>query len=40
MEDLPFGMIELILGFGALLCWAAWEVRSNRRAMAKAREKK
>lgn len=33
MNEVPFGLIELVLVFGALLAWAGWEVVRNRREL-------
>lgn len=37
MDDVPFGLIEVVLGFGALLAWAAWEAVRTRRDLARLR---
>ena len=35
MSDAPFGLVEIALAFGAVLAWAAWEIRRNRRELAR-----
>lgn len=35
MSDAPFGLIEIVLGFGLILAWAAWEIVRNRRELAR-----
>lgn len=37
MDDVPYGIIEIGLLFGALLAWAAWEVIRNRHELARLR---
>lgn len=37
MSEAPFGLVEIALAFGAVLAWAAWEIRRNRRALARLR---
>lgn len=34
-EGAPFGLIEIVLGFGAILGWAAWETVRTRRELAR-----
>ena len=37
MDDVPFGLIELLLVFGGILGFAVWEVVRNRRALDRIR---
>lgn len=37
MDETPFGLIEVALGFGALLAWAIWDVVRTRRELARMR---
>lgn len=39
MDDAPFGLIEIVLGFGVLLGLAIWEVIRNRRALDAVRKR-
>lgn len=39
MDGSPLGLVEICLGFGAVLALAAYEVVRNRRALARLREK-
>lgn len=38
--DAPYGLIEIGLGFAALLAWASWELIRNRRALARLRRER
>ncbi len=40
MDEVPYGIIEIGLVFGALLAWATWEVIRNRRELAKLRRER
>ena len=37
MDEVPAGLIEIVLVFGAILGLATWEVVRNRRALARLR---
>lgn len=37
MDDVPFGLIELVLVFGGILAFGIWEIVRNRRALARMR---
>lgn len=37
MDDVPFGLIEIVLAFGFILALASWEVIRNRRALDRLR---
>lgn len=39
MDDLPLGLIEIVLAFGLILALAIWELVRNRRALAALRSK-
>lgn len=38
MEDASFGLIEIVLAFGALLGWALWELRKTRRDLDRTKQ--
>lgn len=38
MDGIPLGAIEIGLAFGAILLFAAWELRRNRRALNEMRK--
>lgn len=40
MDDASYGLVEIVLAFGALLAWAGFELVRNRRALARLRRER